>query len=154
MNAPIEVIERPNQPTIAIRMRTHVKDLPDLLPRTYGRLTQYLNSVGVAVAQPAYAYAAYHNMDMEDLDVEAGFPVGGEVEGNGDIITSEIPAGRFATVVHTGPYEQLEPLYDRLDKWVRQNQYEPAGVIYEMYLNGPDDTPPEGLKTQILMPLK
>jgi len=135
-------------------MRIHVKDLPNLLPKIYGRIIHYLSSMGVAVAQPAYAYAAYHNTDMEDLDVEAGFPVTGKVESSDDIIASEIPAGRFATVVHTGPYEQMEPLYGRLDKWVRQNHYEPAGAIYEMYLNGPDDTPPEGLQTQILMPLK
>jgi effector-binding domain-containing protein len=154
MNASIEIKERPAQRTVAVRTRAHVKDLPNLLPGTYGRLVQYLNSIGVAVAEPAYAYAAYHNMDMEDLDVEAGFPVASEVEGSGDIIASEIPAGRFATVLHTGPYEQMEPVYDRLDKWVKQNKHEPTGVIYEMYLNGPDDTPPEGLQTQILMPLK
>jgi effector-binding domain-containing protein len=154
MNTSIEIVERPAQRTIAVRTRTHVKNLPNLLPKLYGRIVHYLNSMGAAVAEPAYAYAAYHNTDMEDLDVEAGFPVGGEVEGSGDIITSEIPAGRFAMVVHTGPYEQLEPLYDHLDKWVKQNKHKPTGVIYEMYLNGPDDTPPEGLQTQILMPLK
>jgi len=135
-------------------MRTHVKELPNLLPRTYGRLIQCLNSVDIPVAEPAYAYAAYYNMDMEDLDVEAGFPVGSEVEGSGDIIAGEIPAGRFATVVHTGPYEEMEPTYDRLNEWVRGNRHEPAGVIHEMYLNGPDDTPPEGLQTRILMLLK
>jgi len=115
---------------------------------------QYLNSIGVRVADPAYAYAAYYNMDMEDLDVEVGFPVDGQVEGSGKIMAGEIPAGRFATVVHTGPYEEMEPTYERLNAWIRQNQHEPAGVVYEMYLNGPDDTLPNELQTRILMPLK
>lgn len=154
MDAPIEIIERSAQHTVAIRTRSNVRDLPNLLPRTYCELMQYLNAVGVPVADPAFAYAAYYNMDMEDLDVEAGFPVDGQVEGRGNIMAGEIPAGRFATVMHTGPYEGMEPTYERLNAWIRQNQHEPAGVVYEMYLNGPDDTPPEGLQTRILMLVK
>ena len=152
MNSPIDIIERLTERTIAIRMRTHVKDLPKLLPRTYGRLAKYLNSIDTPVAGPVYA--AYYNTDMADLDVEAGFVINGDIEGRDDIIASEIPAGRFAMVTHTGPYEEMEPTYDRLNEWVKENKQEPTGVIYEMYLNGPTDTPPEGLQTLILMPLK
>ena len=151
MDTPIEIVERSTQHTVAIRTRSDVKDLPNLLPRTYSKLMHYLNGVGVPVADPPYAYAAYYNVDMEDLDIEAGFPVDVQVEGKGNIMAGEIPAGRFATVVHTGPYEELEPTYKRLSAWISQHQAKPAGVVYEMYLNGPDDTPPEGLQTRILM---
>ena len=152
MNSPIDIIERPSELTVAVRLRTHVKDLPELLPSTYGRLVKYLNNINTPVAGPAYA--AYFNTDMADLDIEAGFLVSGRVEGKDDIIASEIPAGRFATVTYTGPYKDMEPTYDRLNEWVNENKQEPTGVVYEMYLNGPDDTPPEGLQTLILMPLK
>ena len=35
------------------------------------------------------AFAAYYNMDMENLEVEMGFPVDKELAGNGEIIASQ-----------------------------------------------------------------
>ncbi|MFC1943893.1 GyrI-like domain-containing protein [Chloroflexota bacterium] len=154
INVPIEVIERSAQSTAAIRTRASVNDLPGLLPRAYEELIRYLNGLNIPVSDPAYAYAAYYNMDMDDLDVEAGFPIDSQVEGSGDIMAGEIPGGRFATTIHTGPYDEMQPIYERPYDWIRQNGHEPAGAVYELYLNGPDNTPPKDLLARILIPLK
>jgi effector-binding domain-containing protein len=37
---------------------------------------------------------------------------------------------------------------------MEENGYQPTGVAYEVYLNDPDETPPEELQTQIAFPLK
>jgi len=44
--------------------------------------------------------------------------------------------------------------YDALNQWVTENGYTPSGVVYEMYLDDPSQTPPQELKTLILFPLQ
>jgi effector-binding domain-containing protein len=60
----------------------------------------------------------------------------------------------MATCLHTGPYNEMEPAYDALKEWVENNGHQATGVVYELYLNDPGETPPQELQTQILFPLK
>ena len=67
-----ELLDRSAQPTLVIRTRTAVQNLPQVLGQAYGAILQYAGSLGV---QPCGApFVAYHNMDMQDLDIEIGFP--------------------------------------------------------------------------------
>ena len=97
---------------------------------------------------------AYYNMDMQDLDIEIGFPVSRVLPDKAEVQTSEIPAGKHATCLYTGPYEGLPPAYEALTAWIQAHGYEPTGVAYEHYLNDPATTLPEALQTQIAFPLK
>jgi len=123
-----------------------------MLGETYGAVAQYLGELGEYPAGPPYA--AYYNDDMENLDIEAGFPVARELEGRGDIEAGEMPGGKAATCMHIGPYDDIEAAYNAMSKWIKEHGLEPTGVAYEMYLNDPDEVPPEELQTQILFPLK
>jgi effector-binding domain-containing protein len=112
---------------------------------------QYLGELGVT---PAGApFVAYFNMDMQDLDMEVGFPVAQPLPGGGEVQSSEIPGGKVATCLHTGPYPEISQAYQALSTWVNENGYKMTGVSYEFYLNDPQETPPEALQTQILFPL-
>ncbi len=91
---------------------------------------------------------------MSDLDIGVGFPVSGALSGRDDIQAGEIPGGKMATCFYTGPYEEIEAPYTALTQWVEEHDYEATGVAYEMYLNDPQDTPPEALQTLIMFPLK
>ena len=147
-----EVKEQTSQPTLAVRTRTSVAKLPEVMGQTYGTIAQYLGSLGEQPAGPPFA--AYHNMDMEDLDVEIGFPVSRDIAGRGDIQAGRLPEGRVATCIHIGPYGEIADAYNALSEWVEAEGYEPTGVAYEMYLNDPNETPPEALMTQIVYPLE
>ena len=152
MSHSCEIKEQAAQPTLTIRTRASVGDLPKVLGKVYGAIVHYLGELG---EQPAGApFAAYYNMDMENLDVEIGFPVSSKLAGKGDIKASEIPGGMVATCLYTGPYSQVEPAYEALTKLVDDSEYDPTGVAYEMYLNDPNQTPPDELQTLILFPLK
>ncbi len=152
MSYPIEILERPQQATVSIRTRTSISDLPVLMGQTFDKLVQYLGKIGVQPAGPPYS--AYYNMDMQDLDVEIGFPVSKAVQGEGDIQASEIPDGRFAACLYTGAYAEIEPAYNALMAWIQEQEKETTGVSYEFYLNDPEQTPQEELQTHILFPLK
>jgi effector-binding domain-containing protein len=91
-------------------------------------------------------------MDMDDLDVELGFPVARSLPDKGEIEAGEIPAGRVATCLFIGPYSEMEPAYEALFEWMEENGYEGTGVSYELYLNDPREAAPA--QTQIVFPLK
>ncbi len=152
MSHKCELKEQSPQATVGIRTRTPVQDLSKVLGEAYGQIMQYLGEKGVYPAGPPFV--AYYNDDMQDLDIEVGFPVAEELPGEGDIQAGEIPGGKMAACFYTGPYEEFEAPYTALTQWVQEHDYETTGVSYEMYLNDPQDTPPEELQTLIMFPLK
>jgi effector-binding domain-containing protein len=151
MDYACEAVERPSQPVLSIRTRVHVQNLPEVLGKGYADIAQYLESLGEAPSGDPFV--AYYNMDMENLDMEMGFPVSGKVPGQGEIQASEIPAGKYATCLHIGPYPDLGMAYEALTEWIKGEGYEVTGVAYEFYLNDATVTPPPELKTLLLFPI-
>ena len=98
-------------------------------------------------------FVAYHNMDMQDLDIEMGFPVANRLSGKGDIKLINIPGGKHAFCMYLGAYSGLEPVYREMAEWIQKNGYEATGDAYEHYYNGPG-RPENELLTKIVMPLK
>ncbi len=92
-------------------------------------------------------------MDMQDLDMEIGFPVLSALPGKGEVQAGQIPAGKAATCLHTGPYPEIASAYNDLSAWITAQGLHPTGVAYEFYLNDPEHTPPAELQTLILFPL-
>jgi len=147
-----EIINQPLQPTLAIRTTTSIKELPNELGKAYGAIGQYLAELG---EQPTGApYAAYFTFSMESMDIEIGFPVSGPLPGKDEIESSEIPAGKVARCLYTGPYNKIEPAYNALTAFIEEQGYESTGVAYEFYLNDPGEVTPEELLTQIVFRLK
>ena len=152
MDFQCEIKEQAAQPSLSVRTRTSIDGLPQLLGESYGKIAGYLAELGEG---PAGApFAAYYNMDMQDLDVEIGFPVTVPISSKGDIQASQVPGGKLAFALHTGPYSEIGPDYDALTQFAKEQGYKPTGVAYEFYLNDPSETPQEKLQTQIVFPLK
>ena len=152
MSYKCELVEQPPQPTLSIRSKTNIENLPQELGNAYGAIGQYLGQLG---EQPAGApYAAYFNWDMSNLEVEIGFPVSSTLPDKDEIKSGEIPGGRLARCIYTGPYNEIEPAYNALTAWVKEHGYEATGIVYEFYLNDPGEVSPEDLMTQVVFPLK
>ena len=137
--------------TLTVRVSTPVGELPTLMGRVFGEVAAFMQRKGIPFA--GMPFALYHNMDMNALDVEIGFPVAGVVAGEGRIGASTIPGGRVAWAVHVGPYETIEQTYNALLAFAQERNLKVAEWMYESYLNGPDTTPPEELRTEICMPI-
>lgn len=147
-----EIKEQNPQPTLSFRARTPIQGLPRLMGESYGKISRYLAELG---EQPAGApFAGYYNMDMQNLDVEIGFPVARALPGKDQIQAAEIPGGKLGYALHTGRYADIAPAYDALTEFVKEQGFVPTGVSYEFYLNDPENTPQEQLLTQIIFPLK
>ncbi|MDO7787360.1 GyrI-like domain-containing protein [Desulforamulus aquiferis] len=152
MDYKFELNEQQAQPVLSMRTRTAVGNLPQELGKAYHTIINYLNELG---EKPFEApFAAYYNMDMEDLDVEMGFPVAKPLPGKGEIKSSEIPAGRQVSCMYKGPYNQMEPVYNAMMQWINENGYAPTGVAYEFYYNSPMEVPESELLTKVVFPIK
>jgi effector-binding domain-containing protein len=129
-----------------------VRLLPDVLGQGFYEMAHYLTELDEEPAGPPFV--AYYNNDMDNLEIEMGYPVKKDIDPKGVMEIRVIPEGKYATCQYTGPYNQLEPVYKVLREWIEENNYEPTGVVYEHYLNNPKETAERDLKTQIAFPLK
>ena len=151
MDYKCEIVEQQAQQTLSIRTRTSIGQLPQEIGKAFGSIFQYLGEIGEYPAD--VPFVAYYNMDMQDLDVEIGFPVAKTLQGKGEIQPSEIPGGKQASCLYVGPYNQIQQAYHALIDWMTENGYKPTGVAYEFYLNDPSQTPESELKTRVAFPI-
>jgi effector-binding domain-containing protein len=143
-----ELIETAEQPVISVKRVTSVNLLPQEIGTAYHAIMDYLTELG---EQPVDApFTAYYNMDMENLNVEMGFPVGKKIAGKGEIISNVIPAGKKVSCLYKGPYKDMGPTYEAMTKWIDDNGYKPTGVVYEYYFNPPMEVPESELLTKIV----
>ena len=151
MDYKFEVIETAAQPVLSVRTVTSVGNLPQELGKAYNSIIAYLGEQG---EQPSdAAFAAYYNMDMEKLEVEMGFPVAKELAGKGEINASQVPAGKKATCMYQGAYQEMGPTYEAMAKWMKDNGHRPTGVVYEFYYNSPMEVSESELLTKIVFVL-
>lgn len=152
MEYKFEVKYEEAKPVLSMRTRTAVGDLPQKLGQAYTKIVEYVQEIGVEGLE--LAFAAYYNMDMENLDVEMGFLLSKRLPGKGDIVANELPAGKQATYLYKGPYAEMAPVYDAMARWLDSEGHSTTGVCYEYYFNSPLEVPESELLTRIVMPLK
>jgi AraC family transcriptional regulator len=90
------------------------------------------------------------------LRSHAGFVLDGATDIPDGMDEVRLDAGPAAVLHFKGPYAGLQAAYDYLyGDWLPQSGREPADApVYEVYLNGPSDVPPEELLTDIVVPLR
>lgn len=143
----IELKPQAFQPTLSIRFRTKAENLPNQIGECYRQIAAYLEEIGEKIA--GVPFTAYHNMDMQDLDVEIGFPVEKPLPGQGDILSGGIPEGWIVTSMFKGHYSGMEPMYKAMFQWIAEHDCIPTGVCYEYYYNSPMEVPESELLTRV-----
>ena len=89
------------------------------------------------------------------LRSRAGVVMSGNAAVDTPLERTEIPGGDCAVLRHKGPYADMKAAYDWLyGTWLPQSGHVPGSApTYEEYLNGPRDTAPTELLTNICLPL-
>jgi AraC family transcriptional regulator len=83
-----------------------------------------------------------------------------EYHGSGDVLrgitTGYIPGGKYAIATHIGPYNTILDTYLALiGGWIPQTSYELHDeAVVEFYLDDPNQTPPERLRTELWIRLR
>ena len=147
----IMLMQEMSQPTLVVRTHAAVQDLPQVIGQSYGLIAQYLAELGELAA--GVPFVCYHNLDMQNLDVEIGFPVPAALPAKGSVQPSRIPAGPTVSCIHRGPYAAMAPVYEEMTEWIDKNGLAATNIVYECYLNSPEFSEDE-LLTRIVMPVR
>jgi AraC family transcriptional regulator len=149
----IETKELSSQPALVIRRRINRSELAATLGALYGRIFQYSQQSGAALAGPPFT--RYLEWGPGLIHIEAGMPVAAAVPGNGEIAADALPSGPVAFATHAGPYETLNEAHAAVEIWIAAQGLAPAGPPWESYVTDPADFPnPADWKTEIFWPLK
>ncbi len=152
MSLKYETKEIAPQTSLVIRTRTSLQNLPETIGIAYGIIGKYIGEVNAKCT--GVPFVIYYNMDLNDLDVEIGFPVAEKYAVKENIKSSEVPGGKVMMVTHIGPYNELEKTYKEAMAYISENKIATAGIVCESYPNDPGVTPPAELQTDIMFYLK
>ena len=137
---------RMDQPYAAIPISVRMEELGSVVPPLTGQVFDWLAAQGIVPAGPPFW--RYLVVDMENtLELETGVPIATHLEGNGEIRTGLLPAGRYATVVHTGHPDTLLTATRDLLQWASARDLEwdadgnRWGCRLEEYLSDPAEVP-------------
>lgn len=91
----------------------------------------------------------------DKIRYDACVTVKDNVRPEGEIGVQVIAGGEYAVTLHQGPYQNLEKTYAQImGEWLPRSGREASPApCFEVYLNSPQNTPPEELLTEIHLPL-
>jgi AraC family transcriptional regulator len=146
-----------DQPELRVGTVRHIGPY-ERIPQAFERLGSILGSVR---ARPpgAQLLALYYDdpqttaKDMLRSDAALSFPGGAPVPAG--LIERRVPAGRYASTVHVGSYEQLGQAWAGLKQEIAARGLRASkSVSYELYLNDPTSVPSNALRTELFAPLE
>lgn len=120
------------------------KKLGEIFPKLFA---------GLGVKPLSAPLTFFTGMANGEIEIEAGAVVPEGTKGSDKVVASELPGGKTAFTVHTGPYETLPKTYEKLKAWLAANGHTIKNVSWEIYISDPGNTKPEELKTEIYMPI-
>ena len=144
------IAELPAQPYAAIRAFVTMETIGSVVPPLNREVSAWLAGHGI---QPSGApFWKFNVIDMaRGMEVEAGVAVADAPAGDGRVVASVLPAGRYATVRHVGHPETLLAATAGLLQWAelngvrwdmsRSGEIERWGCRLEIYHTDPRDEP-------------
>ena len=156
------IVELTDQPYAAIRAQVTMSRIPEVADRIR-ELLEHLADRGIEpMGAPFLKYDVIGPGDA--LELEAGVPVADVSEGADAVAFAILRGGRFATVSHIGPYDELTAATTRLLAWGEEqgvrwdmderDDAQAWGARLEIYTSNPLETAdPKDLVTDLLFRL-
>lgn len=132
----VSVVREPARRVFTAREPATPATIPDATGACVRRLLPRMSPDGLLVG--------LFPLDMaEEFDVRVAVQAA-----DGDDL---LPGGSFAMAVHVGPYEEIPLTVHGVLAWFGDYGHTPAGPVREVYLDDPATTPPERLRTQVMI---
>jgi effector-binding domain-containing protein len=104
-------------PCVAVPVRVTMATIGSLAVAAADEVAAWLSARGIAHGP---AFFRYRVIDMDRfLDLEVGFTVAAPVAGDDRVLPGLLPAGRYASLRHVGPYDGLLAANAALIGWGR-----------------------------------
>jgi effector-binding domain-containing protein len=140
----------PLQYTAVVRVTTSPDAIGQTMGPAFAAAFAALGKAGIAPGGPACC--KYTAFSKDSVSFEAGVPVATPFPGDGEVVGSEVGGCMAAVGVHVGPYARLVETYDQMRAWLEGQGMKPSTMMWESYLDDPDSTAQEELRTEIYWP--
>ena len=129
MSVQPKIEERAAQPYVGITRRV-TEGVPAVVDTAFPALFAWLGEHGVEPAGPPFIRTREVDTRGEPLELDVAVPVAAPVETDGDVRADVLPAGRYLTLLHVGPYrsETATDLGDARDALLRHAHE--RGIVY------------------------
>lgn len=118
---------------VAIPAQARLPELPGVLDGVFPEIFGWVGQHGLAPAGPPFIRYLVTDMS-KPLEFEVGLPVASSTPGDARVQSGELPAGTYATLVHTGPYDKLAQATAYLLDWAKKNN-----IVFETSRRGEDE---------------
>ena len=153
----IEIVDVDPQLVAGITKVGHYKLIAELLPKIY----EYASSKGAKFTNPPVFVC--HEVTVERVmeadkngtaNIEVAAPIAEKIPETDEIKCYTLAGGKMAKTVHKGPFQDCEPTYQKLYKWLEGKGKRITGPVREVYLNDPREVGEENALTEIYAPIE
>ena len=121
------------QQMAAIRVKTTLPQVTSKVIQLLNETSAYLKSVSVEPTGPGFA--VYYEVGSFLVDLEVGYPVGQEVEGNDRLHAGNLPGGKAAVTLHKGPHPEMPAAHRAVQLWMREHKVDYVAPPREVFLS-------------------
>lgn len=106
---------------------------------------------GHGITPQSMPMSIYLGMDPEILRFRAGVMVSAEdaTKTGGEVKADTLPAGEAMTTTHVGSYDKMNETHQALWQHMEAENIPAKMPVWEIYIDDPDDTPEDKLRTEI-----
>ena len=144
-----------DQPTMVVMAKMPAADIKGWIGDAFSMVAARMGRSGVDFAGPPFARFRPLDDRYSEFEIEARFPVSESARSEGEVVASTLPGGAVAVATHVGPYDQMEPAYEAIRRWIAEQDGRPEGAAWEVYYSDPAEQPdPATWRTEIVQPYK
>jgi len=121
-----KIVERPMQYYLGIRESVPMEGISTMADVNFPSLFRWIGEKEITRA--GAPFFKYNIIDMAGLlELEVGIPLAAPVVGDELVVAGILPAGRYATLTYTGPYDNLMDANAVLVGWGRER-----GLVWDV----------------------
>jgi effector-binding domain-containing protein len=159
-----KIVDYPDRPYVAIPSPVRMDEMQEVAPKLIGEIWEWVRRKGLEPT--GMTIVKYDVIDMNGtMQLEFGVTVSKPAMGDGRVVSGTLPAGRYAEIVYTGPFDALYDANAVLVGWTKERGHEwdyeerPDGdhfvCRYENYVTDPMAEPdPSKWVTEIAIKVK
>ncbi|MEP7240280.1 MAG: GyrI-like domain-containing protein [Devosia sp.] len=122
------IIERAAEPFAAIMLEVTQREIAERAPPLIADVMAWVKRRdGQISGPPFFSYVTF--LPAGRMRMMVGVATATVLGSDGLIVTGELPAGRYASVTHRGPYAALYEANMGLDAWIRAQGFDYAGEV-------------------------
>jgi DNA-binding transcriptional MerR regulator len=154
----VRVKEVPDRPVLSVSTHAGYGTFGQTIRAAFGTLVSFATEMAVDApsSPPVVIIHQYTPQEYQEKGThfEVCLPVPRLMGGGEGIVSTLLPGGIVASVVHVGPYHELELIYPMLGAWIEAHGYRITGPPRNLILtNHARVSDPAGYQTEVQWPI-